>query len=301
MANTQGQNVMPVVYFDDSGIPVGISAGTGLGIGVSQATAQAAVQAKGNYGNTFPVNSQGPGFHFSQFQSNVPYGIANSGTVTALGAVTLGTALPFIYGAASIAGTVPLYSTVAGNVGGGAWLYYPATAFSTLSAGFYWTVMTSTTVGTVYSAGPGSAVAVGTGSGYTGATSAQVARSISIPANGMGGPNGKARFRLLVSTNNSAGAKTAALTFGGQSVVSQAVTTSVGAVLDGFVANRGVSGAQLVSPNVAAFGSGAQATAMAQINVDTTVATTVNISLTLATATDVVVLEGYEWVVQQQM
>src|SRR4051812_43169817 len=64
-------------------------------------------------------------------QSAVPMGIANSGTVATNGTYTAGTA----------------YNT---TYNGGLWLYYPATAFATLPAGFYWSVGSSTTGFQVY-------------------------------------------------------------------------------------------------------------------------------------------------------
>lgn len=65
-------------------------------------------------------------------QCNVPIGIAPTGTMAANGAITLGTALNTTYS-------------------GGLWLYLPAgAAYAGSLAGFYWTVMSSTTLGTVY-------------------------------------------------------------------------------------------------------------------------------------------------------
>jgi hypothetical protein len=300
MTNTAGQNAPVVMYFDDAGIPLGAVAGVGLLASAAQAALQSSIPTVGTYGQTLPKQGAGPGLKFNQFSSAVPHGIAPSGTVATNGTYTSGTALPQIYGAAALP-AASFSSPVSGNAGGGAYLYYPATAFATLPAGFYWTVFTSTTVGQVYSAGPGSGLVTGSNAGFTGATTAQAAVTLNMPANGMGGPNGTGRLKVNASTNNSAGAKTVSATFGGQTLFSQAVTTSLGFKGEAYVKNRGTTGAQLVSPNVAGLANGAQATADAQLNIDTTAIVAIVISLQIAVATDVLILDSYEWAVEQAL
>jgi hypothetical protein len=90
--------------------------------------------------------------------SNAAMMIGNSGTVAAnnnVGNITLGTALDAVYGPSN-------------NGCPGIWLYLPSTALAAPNnvAGWYWAVMTSTTVGTVYGIGfsPGGAAPDGTAS-----------------------------------------------------------------------------------------------------------------------------------------
>jgi hypothetical protein len=90
------------------------------------------------------------------YADNTAMMIGNSGTVAAnnnVGNITLGTALDAVYGPSN-------------NGCPGIWLYLPSTALASPNnvAGWYWAVMTSTTVGTVYGIGftPGVAVYQGT-------------------------------------------------------------------------------------------------------------------------------------------
>lgn len=130
-------------------------------------------------------------------QCGVPIGISPTGTMAANGAVTLGTALNATYD-------------------GGLWLYYPAGAvFAGSEAGFYWTVMSSTTLGTVYSntytpgstpfdipASPTAVSAAGPGA-YTGYVGTLTAHSFTLPGNLLG-PHGTI-LTDFISTNNSSG------------------------------------------------------------------------------------------------
>jgi hypothetical protein len=140
-------------------------------------------------------------------QSAVPYGIANSGTIATDGTVTLGTALNTIYT-------------------GGIWLYFPATAFASGAAGFYWAVMSSTTVGVVYTSQTSGTPVTGSNSAYTGDTTLRTAVTVTIPGGAMGA-NGAVRFSYGAQTNNSAGTKTISAAFGGTQVNSAIGTTNV--------------------------------------------------------------------------
>lgn len=179
------------------------------------------------------LNTDSPAY----FQVSAPLMIGSGGTVAAsatLGNLTLTTALDAIYGPTN-------------NNCPGIWLYLPATALAAPFnvAGWYWAVMTSTTVGTVYtsqppnggvsqSALPGTAlgaanpfsagaqagysfnwqpptgaltIATGSGSGYTGVTAATPAAVFQFPGGTING-TGSLQFNGTTSANNSAGAKT---------------------------------------------------------------------------------------------
>jgi hypothetical protein len=114
-------------------------------------------------------------------QSGVPVGIAPNATVATNGQITLGTALPRIYS-------------------GGIWLRLPAGAVVGGPAGLYWCVMSSTTVGQVYtnfadtSQGfvpyiPTSTLvnAVGSNAAYTQTTATDIVlASVTLPGNSLG-------------------------------------------------------------------------------------------------------------------
>ena len=155
-------------------------------------------------------------------QSNVPAYIAPSGTMGANGAVTLGTALSATYSS-------------------GIYLLFPAGAvFSGSALGFYWTVMSSTTVGTVFNnpmgliptipATPVPIVDVGPGA-YTGSIAAATAFSATVPG-GLLGANGQLVLNVEFTYNLVAGNKTISKQFGGVGIASSVRTTTGGH--DGF-------------------------------------------------------------------
>jgi len=215
--------------------------------------------ATGTLDSTPALATDTPGF----LGCTQPRMIGNSGTVAAsatLGNLTLGTALDAIYGPTN-------------NNCPGIWLNLPATALAAPQnvAGWYWAVMSSTTVGTVYTAQPANGgvaqvlvpapesgpvsvlspavvnpfapptgpltIATGTGAGYTGVTTA----TAGIVFKTVGGelqPTGSASFSGVATANNSAGAKThrgvisaAAAMTSPAVVATNAITTGVSAVM----------------------------------------------------------------------
>ena len=183
-------------------------------------------------------------------QSNVPSCIAPSGTMGANGAVTLGTALT-------------------GTYSSGIYLLFPAGAvFSGSALGFYWTVMSSTTVGTVFNnpmgliptipATPVPVVDAGPGA-FTGSIVAATAFSATVPG-GILGANGQLVLNVEFMYNLVAGNKTISKQFGGAALASSVRTTSGGH--DGFtdrVKNAGRQDRQffLSTSESATTGSGA--------------------------------------------
>jgi predicted Zn-dependent protease len=172
----------------------------------------------------------------------------NAGTITAGGALTLTVALPQIYD-------------------GGCWMYFPAAAFNpSTAAGFYYCVMSTTTVGTVYTnyfdpatsaeftgAKPTGALVttIGTGSQYTAVTTAIAAFRATIPGSAMGA-FGNADI-LVCSSNDGTGAtKTTTTKFGGTSVCSSSQTTTTLSKTGAAVSNRGSTGRQVAQSLVPA-------------------------------------------------
>lgn len=228
-------------------------------------------------------------------QSNVPFGQAPSGTITgsSSGNLTLGTALDDAYGSAS--------NTV------GCWLYFPAAAFASGPAGYYWTVMSSTTVGTVYNltySGLGPAqvpqgwqnqpIASGSGSGFTQPTgSYATALAFLVPPNTLGN-NGSIRVTVNASNNNSAGNKqfniyyNSSTTPGGLVIGNTGQTTLVTVRTQAQVNNNGFTNTQSrVSTSF-----GASATSLGLGTVDSTQNSYIFVGLNIATATDWMLLQG---------
>ena len=134
-----------------------------------------------------------------------PVLITPSGTMAANGAVTFGTAI-------ALDGSAVLTD--------GLWAYFPAGAvYAGSDAGFYWTVMSSATGGTVYDtmyepgvtsgerpSSPTAISAAGPGA-YTGETAAIVAASATLPGGALG-LNGSLRVTQVAAANNNANNKT---------------------------------------------------------------------------------------------
>ena len=219
-------------------------------------------------------------------RTTVPFAVANTGTMGNNGAITLGTALAVTYPAI--------------------YLYLPAGAIQTGSAaGWYFTVMSSTTVGQVfnnqYTTGvvpvPTGAIAnlgngtqvpfVSTGPGaYTGVITTVTGPQINLPGNSLG-QNSSLRFTLVSSNNNSAGAKVASAVFGASTVLTSSQTTSTGAVQTGFLSNQGSLKNQVFvqSETTGTLGN-------SHATNDTTTDLVVSATCSIAVATDVVVIES---------
>ena len=211
-------------------------------------------------------------------QGGVPIYVAPDGSMAANGALTLSVAL--------------------GATEPNAWLYFPAGAVASGSAeGFYFTKMSSTTLGTVYAetytpgttspsvpetntaisdAGPGA---------YTGVTAEVIAVSVTLPANSMG-PNGRLTNSVTFDGSTGAGIKTFKTKFGGQLVYTTAVTTTTTALSRlTTIQNSGVTNRQTIPANRIDIGTGNAR--IAPIAIDTTAAVVLSITLqTSAGATD---------------
>jgi hypothetical protein len=150
--------------------------------------------------------------------AGISMGLPPSGTMANNGAVTFGTGLALTYS-------------------DGAFMYYPANAiFAGSAAGMYWTVMSSTTVGTVYNntytggqpVAPASPTAFSTtGPGaFTQTTASDITlASVTLKANLLGS-NGFVSMEYIGLHNNTAGNKTPAIKFGGTTIAGLPATTS---------------------------------------------------------------------------
>jgi hypothetical protein len=153
----------------------------------------------------------------------VPFIVGDSGNVAANGVDTLGTALPVAYT--------------------NAYKFYPAGAvFAGSVAGWYLIQMSSTTVATifnnVYTTGQPTippqnqlvpVVAAGPGA-YTATVGAIVGPQFAINGSMVGNNGGVLNATMMVSVNNSAGAKTPLLSVNAVTLISSALTTTTGNV-----------------------------------------------------------------------
>ena len=212
----------------------------------------------------------------------VPVGIAQSGTVSAGGAITFANAMPNAYA-------------------GGIWLYFPTGAITdnTGAAGFYWCVGSSTTAFSVksnYLASMGvpaapvvTGTAVGSASAYTGVTSVVTLISKTLPANSMG-DNGTLRGTLSAYNNNSAGTKTVRFALGGTNLGGATSTTATEQSQDIAFGNMGVK-----NRNTLQYRNFAASFGMASslgLTIDTSANQALAVNGTLNTATDYCIVSG---------
>lgn len=219
-------------------------------------------------------------------QSGVAIGLAPSGTVATNGTITLGTALPRVYS-------------------GGIWLRLPTGAVVAGAAGLYWCVMSTTTIGQVYtnfvdtSLGfvsyipTGTLVtAVGSNGAYTPTTSVDIVLgNVTLPANSLGN-NGGLRVRTLSVNSVNANTKTVKHLLSGVSflAIGSSSTSSMLNALNNIV-NQGVPNAQQSQSWGVTLGN-STATSI-QALVDTTLNQPVTITSSIAVATDFIVFESF--------
>lgn len=218
-------------------------------------------------------------------QTGIPFVMPASGTVSAAGALSgMGVAVNAIYA--------------------NAYFFFPANALSASSAaGWYFTQMSSTTAGTVflntYVSGVPSIPAtsalipVTAGQGaYTQLATTVSCFQFTLPANYMG-PNGRLRFSLMQSNNNSAGNKFSVIQFGGNSIVSLGPTTNITNWYCREICNQGVTNAQNTGPSNMV-GPAASASIAQYFAVDTTAAVTILTQTRLSVpATDTMTVESF--------
>lgn len=216
--------------------------------------------------------------------SGIPLGIPATGTMAANGALTIGTALGLVY--------ARIY------------LYFPAGAvYAASPEGFYYTEMTSTTLGTVYGniynpqtmeptipavktpvvdAGPGA---------YTGIATETTAVYATVPG-GLLGTSGSVETTFLQSHTNSVGNKTCTGFFGASTFMSINATTSASLAMPLVtISNRGAEDVQVANALTYA---GVTSGLHYQLAIDTSSDAVYELRLRHSTATDNIVLEYHK-------
>lgn len=209
----------------------------------------------------------------------IPFIIAPTGTMANNGAITLGTALPLVYPSCYL--NLPANAIQAGS-----------------AAGWYYAVMSSTTVGQVFNnvyttglptipASPTAFATTGPGA-FTGVTTAVTGPSVTVPANALG-PNGVLRASHAWSFPGNANNKTVAIAFGGTTIVSTTQTANLS--LSGLLtlANRGVANAQVGGNSVTI---GATGISVPNFAINTAVSQPLAMVGTMVVATDFIIMES---------
>lgn len=223
-------------------------------------------------------------------QSAVPVILVPNGTVATNGTITLGTALPTIYA-------------------GGAWIRLPANAIVGGSAGLYWCVFSSTTVGVVKTdyvdpangfvpyVATGAVTATGSNVAYTQTTGSDITLcNVLLQGNTLGNTSSLRISRSIFANNNSGGNKIFSIKWDTNILILNKTRTTT--VLEAWgpftVSNRGVLNRQVsVGPSYITDGATSGASASAYTSVDTSTDKNIMCTGNIAVATDYIVLEGF--------
>lgn len=222
------------------------------------------------------------------YQRNSVSSLVSSGTV---GTSAAGIAPTGTIGTGS-SGNITLGSALHRIFTEGIWLYLPTIATTpAITAGMYWVVMSSTTVGTVYASGAGSsAIDFTVGSAYTGVTATAVALgTVTIPANTLTAGVVIQSIPQFVF-KNSAGIKTMSANYGSTQYWANMPTTNASAQT--LVILRGLTTAKQEGTAASSYGTGNTTVLPPILTEDATTEKTITFYGNLATATDWIVLEG---------
>ena len=208
-------------------------------------------------------------------QSNIPFVMCSSGTMGNNGALSAITALPTTYPSA--------------------YTYFPVNQIAAgVAAGWYYTVYSSTTAGTVYNntytsgtpvipSSPTPFVTTGPGA-FTQTTGADI-QAFAVASLTLG-LNDYIQTSSVFSVSNSANNKITRTRFGSQVLSTGNMLNILSSKIEGITANRGTTSVQ--------FNSRLDSTNSSNNNwttYDTTTAQTYNITVNMATATDYIVIE----------
>lgn len=219
-----------------------------------------------------------------QCSSGLPFVMPSNGTISnTSGGVTVGTAFDYIIG--------PSYT------------YFPSGAlFASSPAGWYYTLWTAATIGTVYANTytngapkiPSTPTPLVTVAGaYTQVTGLDVIGPNVVVPGGAMGDNGSIEWQRVVNNNNSAGSKGYPTFFGGTNVQGLNQTTNPKEAGAGSIKNRGRKTAQ-ISAN-AAHGDSGNASTLNKSTVDTAQNQILAMGINLAVATDYAIIESFSF------
>lgn len=214
--------------------------------------------------------------------SGIPFVMPSRGTINnTAGSVTVATAFDYVIG--------PSYT------------YFPAAALHAASpAGWYYTLWTAATIGTVYADTyqngiptiPASPTALVTVAGaYTQAINFDVTGPNYVIPGGTMGVNGYIEWGRTINNNNSAGAKVYNVYLGGSLAQGTSQTTNPKHGALGTIKNRGRVTAQISTSGAA--GDPGNASSLPKLTIDTAQNQVISMSLRLAVATDFAMIESH--------
>lgn len=249
--------------------------------------ARASVDAAANITGILAADGQAHSYGRILAQSAIPFVLPSSGTFTGgTGALSAITALPATYS-------------------GGCFMYFPAGAGLPQGAGWYWTIMSSTTAGTVYNnvyssgdpkvASPGSGVA-GTAitsgaASYTQTTSTVYGPSHTLPGGALG-KNGMLYLDHSWQTVNNANAKLGYCEVGAISSSTSLASVASRSVLRRFFNENSEAVNKLMNGWSTLDGTYSRGT------VNTAADVTIRFGMDIDVATDYIVLEMFETTVR---
>lgn len=224
---------------------------------------------------------QGPAY---SYYCPMPIGLAPTGTMGANGALST--------------------SSLGRTYSEGIWLYFPSNAVASGSAaGFYYTVMSSSTAGTVYAdtytpgtspcnrpSSPTAVVDAGPGA-FTGVTGSAITVFQTVIPGGSMGPYGKTAIAWIADFTNSASAKNFLTIFGGTTVHNAGHTSALSNRAEIWVQNKGVTDKQYAG-GASAGGFGATGSVNTHPAIDTDADVTVAVEINRASATDFAIFGG---------
>jgi hypothetical protein len=264
-------------------VGLGTTNATSVSIGNTTNTTTVALNTAPSATTSAPVTINGGNVEYVLAQTGITFVVPSSGTMGNNGALSAITALQTTFS-------------------GGAYFWFPTNAISSGStAGWYWTVMSSTTAGTVYNSTYTSGVPVTgtttafatTGPGaYTQQTTVINGPTISVPANVMG-KNGRFEFNILGANNNTANNKTYAMTFGGTSFWQFVPTTTTASSFRFGVANKNSLSSNVGFPGSSSSGFGGVSATLTYGTINTGSAQNAILTMQLATATDYILLDNF--------
>jgi hypothetical protein len=224
------------------------------------------------------------------------------GTTSAVPYELAGWGIPFILPSSGSIGNNGALSglTALGRVySSGCWMYFAVNTISAATpAGWYWTVMSSTTAGTIYNStytsgqpGVGATTAFATtGPGaFTGVITEITGPQITVPGGAMGA-NGRLELVTAYSYTNSANPKQPRIRFGGSAFGSFAPTATLSFTDSRIIRNAGSASVQVGFPQASNPQAGSTGDVIAGA-INTAADATLAVTLQHATATENLSLE----------
>lgn len=174
----------------------------------------------------------------------------------------------------------------------GLWVYLPSIATTpAITAGYYWCVMSSTTVGTLSSTKGGAAINFTVGASYTGVTTQLDTPSVTI----LGGIMGSYRRLHIsgeISFTNNGNSKSTYIAWGGTGYAGNSMQSIAATTMGGSIRNKSAA-LQVTVSNMVGTGGGAGSVSYATVNTASNASLAIRLS-SGSTATDWWVVDSWQ-------